>query len=373
MLSREGCAGRLKRIREWMRKNGCDAFLAVDSRNVYYLEGVLVPRGHPVLLWIEAENTQWLVTDSKTVPAQSETIEFESYSPRRVIDRLWRDAAALAASRWRGGTAKKLAIEKDAINATALDALQSCFPHSELYDASSDLADLRRARDPDEVNVLRRIANVTDAGFARAREVVRAGASEVDLYLEICSAMVKAAGCPLEVRGDFACGPRSLKEGGAPINRRLESGDLCVFDLSPIGWGYQADLCRTIAVGEPSTVQLQGYELVCEAIRIAESRLQPGHSATEVYQAVRYFLDQHLLSAVTFWHHLGHGIGMGGHENPRLVPESDQVLRVGDVISIEPGIYNPKLQGGLRIENTYWLAPHGLVQLNSHPTHLMAS
>jgi Xaa-Pro dipeptidase len=346
MLSREGCAGRLERIREWMQKNGCGAFLAVDSRNVYYLEGVLVPRGHPVLLWIEAENTQWLVTDSKTVPAQSEIIEFESYSPRRVIDLLWRDAAALAASRWRGGTAKKIAIEKDAANVTVLDALVRCFPHSELYDASSDLADLRRARDPDEVDVLRRIANVTDAGFARAREVVR---------------------------GDFACGPRSLKQGGVPIDRRLESGDLCVFDLSPMGWGYQADLCRTIAVGEPSAVQLQGYELVCEALRIAESHLQPGHSASAVYQAVRYFLDQHSLSAGTFWHHLGHGIGMGGHENPRFVPESDQVVRVGDVISIEPGIYNPKLQGGLRIENTYWLAPHGLVQLNSHPTYLMAS
>lgn len=175
---------------------------------------------------------------------------------------------------------------------------------------------------------------------------------------------------PVEVQGDFATGPRSLREGGPPIDRRLESGDLCVFDLAPICWGYQADLCRTLAVGPASLLQQRGCELVSEALRIAVRLLEPGRPAREVYQAVYDFLEGDPLSRGTFWHHLGHGTGMGGHENPRLVPESDHVLRLGDVISLEPAIYNPKLQGGLRIENTYWLTPDGPVQLNSHPEYL---
>jgi Xaa-Pro aminopeptidase len=135
-------------------------------------------------------------------------------------------------------------------------------------------------------------------------------------------------------------------------------------------WGYQADLTRTMAVGAPSLLQERGLELVCEALKLTEGLLQPGIPAREIYNAVHEFFEQDELSAGTFWHHLGHGIGMGGHEDPRLVPESDHVLREGDVISIEPGIYNPKLKGGLRIENTYWLSPQGTVQLNSHPTNL---
>src|SRR4030095_11506720 len=92
MLSREGCATRLQRVRSLMQRNGWDAFLFVDTRNVYYLEGVLLPRGRPVLLWVELDNSPFLVTDSKAPSAQAEVIEFESYSPRRVIDHLWRDA-----------------------------------------------------------------------------------------------------------------------------------------------------------------------------------------------------------------------------------------------------------------------------------------
>jgi Xaa-Pro dipeptidase len=273
----------------------------------------------------------------------------------------------------KGRTPRRIALEMDTANGYVLEALRHTFPNSLLCDGTDDLADHRRSRDPEEVVILRRIARVADAGFARARKVVRAGISEIDVYLEVCAAMLKEAGCPLEVLGDFATGPRTLKQGGAPTTGTLESGDLCVFDLFPIGWGYQADLCRTIAVGEPSAAQQHGCNLVCEAMRVAERLLQPGRRAREVYEAVRDFLDKDPLSAGTFWHHLGHGIGMGGHENPLLVPESNHMLRIGDVISVEPGIYTPKLQGGLRFENTYWLTTDGPVQLNSHPTHLAPS
>lgn len=373
MLQPENCRLRLRRVRRLMEEKKCDSFLLVDTRNVYYLEGILLPRGHPVLLWIYLDGCPLLVTDSNSTPAQAEIIRFETYSPRRVLDHPWLDAITGLKERWKGKSIRHVAVEKDAVNGVVLDALRNAFPDSCIDDVSDELADLRRSRDSDEVDILRRIASVAEAGFARAREVVRAGISEIDVYVEICAAMEKKAGEPLEIHGDFSTGPRSLTQGGAPTERTLELGDLCVFDLFPLCWGYQADLCRTIAVGAPSALQQHGHALVCEAMSLAEGLLLPGRPAREIYQAVREFFDQDDLSAGTFWHHLGHGIGMGGHENPRLIPESDHLLRVGDVISVEPGIYNPKLQGGLRIENTYWLTPQGPVQLNSHSLDLAPS
>ena len=65
----------------------------------------------------------------------------------------------------------------------------------------------------------------------------------------------------------------------------------------------------------------------------------------------------------TFWHHAGHGIGYRGHEAPRLIPGSDDVFEVGDVFTLEPGVYSTALQGGIRIEDNYVVREHGLENL----------
>ncbi len=370
MLTAEGCKGRLLRVRNLMLEKQWDALLLTDSRNVCYLEAVVLKPGTPVFLWISGESTPQLATDSATPPVSAEVVPFESYSPRRVLDQPWHEAILALAPRLKGHVAKRVGVEKDSANGMAIDLIRDCLPQCEIVDVSAELADLRRSRDPDEVDVIRQVSAVAEAGFSRAREVIQPGISEIELYIEISGAMIAQAGGPVEIGGDFATGPRSLTEGGVPIERRIESGDLCVYDLFPQCWGYGADLCRAMAVGPATPVQERGHEIVCRALELAETLLEPGRPAREAYQLVHDFLEKDPLSAGTFWHHLGHGVGMGGHENPRLIPESDHVLRLGDVISVEPAFYNPELQGGLRIENTYWLSAEGPIQLNSHPTNL---
>ena len=370
MLTTEGCIGRLGRVRRLMEERKWDALLLTDSRNVRHLQSVVVDPGHPVLLWIERRGTPLLATDSQQAPARAEVVPFESYSPKRVLDRPWMEAVEALAPRLKGRSAPSIGTDKEASNGLVLELLGDLFPASRVRDVSPELDDLRRRRDPDEIEVLKRVAGVAEAGYVRAREVLSPGRSELEIYIEIVSAMIGNAGEPVRVGGDFATGPRSTTSGGPPIDRRLEAGDLSPYDLFPECWGYGADLCRSLTVGPPSDLQQRGWEIVTAALELAESLLEPGRPAREAHQTIRAFLERDPLSAGTFWHHLGHGVGMGGHENPRLVPDSHHVLRLGDVISIEPGFYNPELQGGLRIENTYWLTESGPQQLNSHPTEL---
>ena len=370
MLTTEGCIGRLGRVRRMMEERKWDALLLTDSRNVRHLQSVVVDPGHPVLLWIERRGTPLLATDSPQAPARAEVVPFESYSPKRVLDRPWMEAVEALAPRLKGRSAPSIGTDKEASNGLVLELLGDLFQASRVRDISPELDDLRRRRDPDEVEVLKRVAGVAEAGYVRAREVLSPGRSELAVYIEIVSAMIENAGEPVRVGGDFATGPRSTSSGGPPIDRRLEAGDLSPYDLFPECWGYGADLCRSLTVGPPSAPQRRGWEIVTAALELAESLLEPGRPAREAYATIRAFLERDPLSAGTFWHHLGHGVGMGGHENPRLVPDSHHILRLGDVISIEPGFYNPELQGGLRIENTYWLTESGPQQLNSHPTEL---
>ena len=72
------------------------------------------------------------------------------------------------------------------------------------------------------------------------------------------------------------------------------------------------------------------------------------------------FLDEHELTRSTFWHHAGHGIGYRGREAPRIIPGCGDVFEVGDVLTLEPGVYSAALQGGIRVEDNYVIREHGL-------------
>ena len=257
---------------------------------------------------------------------------------------------ALDGSRGSSGTQAQRPIgplhrdRQGGVERVGIGTVGDLFPASRVRDVSPDLDDLRRRRDPDEIEVLKRVAGVAEAGYVRAREVLSPGRSELEIYIEIVSAMIENAGEPIRVGGDFATGPRSTGSGGPPIDRRLEAGTSAPTISFPSAGIWRGPLQKPHR-RPPSDLQQRGWEIVTAALELAESLLEPGRPAREAYQTIRAFLERDPLSAGTFWHHLGHGVGMGGHENPRLVPGSHHVLRLGDVISIEPGFYNPELQG----------------------------
>src|SRR6476646_4394699 len=101
MLQQEGCKNRLQRVKQLMQEKEYDSILLVDTRNVYYLEGVLLPKGHPVLLWLNQDDRPLLVTDSKETPADAEVMEFDTYSPRRVLGNPWLNALLRIKDRWK--------------------------------------------------------------------------------------------------------------------------------------------------------------------------------------------------------------------------------------------------------------------------------
>jgi Xaa-Pro aminopeptidase len=69
----------------------------------------------------------------------------------------------------------------------------------------------------------------------------------------------------------------------------------------------------------------------------------------------------------SFFHHLGHGTGLSPHEAPYLNADWDDVLQVGDLFTVEPGLYHADLRGGVRLEQNYWLTGNGLCRLSSYP------
>lgn len=169
--------------------------------------------------------------------------------------------------------------------------------------------------------------------------------------------------------------PHYMGEG--PIDR---TGPI-VIDIYPQSTvtRFFADMTRTVCLGEPSSELLAMYESVQAAYNAAVATLGPGVRCSEVHQAaVDVFIAHNYQTsgvgtefrfAEGFVHSLGHGVGTAVHEEPTLSMNSDAVLQVGDVITIEPGLYYKHI-GGVRLEDLFVITPTGYERLTTLPLEL---
>lgn len=231
------------------------------------------------------------------------------------------------------------------------------------------VARLRRRKDPDELDLMRRCMTATDAGHAWARANIRGGITELDVYRGVNSACIQTAGQAVIVYGDFAVSPGPERRGGPPTDRILKDGDLFILDYSVVMGGYRSDFTNTLCVGKaPSADQRRLYDLCRQAMAGGERELRAGASCPAVYDAVnRPFETANV--AQYFPHHAGHGLGLSHPEAPYLVRHATETLEAGDVVTLEPGLYIPGV-GGLRIENNYHITDTGFEQLSRHAISL---
>ena len=227
------------------------------------------------------------------------------------------------------------------------------------------LGDLRRPKDPDEVEVLRACMRATEAGHAWARSHLRAGMTELDAYEGVFAACSTAAGRPVVVYGDFAVSPGSARRGGPPTGRVLRDGDTFILDYSVVLFGYRSDFTNTLVVGgKPSAEQRRLFDACVAAMAAGEGQLRAGATCQSVYDAVRGSLGGAGL-ADHFPHHAGHGLGLSHPEAPFIVRDSSETLVAGDVVTLEPGVYVDGV-GGIRIEHNYFVTADGFERLSNH-------
>ncbi len=231
------------------------------------------------------------------------------------------------------------------------------------------IAEMRRQKDPDEVEVLRRAMRAGGAGHAVARQVVRPGITELDVYLAVSSACERAAGQAVIVYGDFAVSPGPERTGGPPTDRVLEAGDMMIVDFSVVIDGYRGDFTNTIVVGgKPLPDQRRLFDLCTAAMAAGERELRAGRDCRTVYDAVNDVFDRAGM-AQYFPHHAGHGIGLTHPESPYIVRGATETLLAGDVVTLEPGLYVPGV-GGIRIEHNYLITDSSYERLSNHTISL---
>jgi Xaa-Pro aminopeptidase len=227
------------------------------------------------------------------------------------------------------------------------------------------VADMRRAKDADEIALLKQCMRATEAGHAWARANVKPGMTELQVYEGVFAACVEAAKQPVIVYGDFAVSPGPERRGGPPTERVLLPGDMFILDYSVVLRGYRSDFTNTLVVGrQPNADQRQLYDHCVAAMAAGEKELRAGASCKAVYDAVRGAFERAGV-AEHFPHHAGHGLGLSHPEAPFFVREATETLLAGDVVTLEPGLYVTGV-GGIRIEHNYLVTDTGYERLSNH-------
>lgn len=227
------------------------------------------------------------------------------------------------------------------------------------------LAKMRRRKDADEIAIIKKCMRATEAGHAWARENIKPGMTELDVYCGVNNACIQAAGQSVIVYGDFAVSPGPKRRGGPPTDQVIEAGDMFILDFAVVIHGYRSDFTNTMVVGkEPTSDQQRLYDLCMAAMQAGEHELRNGQSCLTVYEAVRDVFDREGV-AQHFPHHAGHGLGLTHPEAPYIVRDANESLQTGDVITLEPGLYIEGI-GGIRIEHNYLITDDGYERLSNH-------
>ena len=359
----EACRGRQQRLLAEMRRLSIDLAIITRTEHVQWLAG---PRFGWVFepaaaLTIDGKLTLVAPNKAPDVAAADEVVTYEAQW-HSTLRNDQREASSIELLKTLVGKpkAKRIGVEFSSFGPHLAKTLEA-----ERVDLEPELYRLRRRKDPDELARLKKAIAGTKAMYARAREIIRPGLNELDMFNELQAVAVREFGEMLTGTGnDYACGER----GGPPRDRKIEDGELYILDLGPAYRGYFADNCRAIAVGKPTDEQLAANEYITEVFNIVQRQVKPGASCRKLFETVQAYLDSAPLGV--FDHHLGHGIGLFPHEAPHLNPRWDDTFQEGDVFTAEPGLYDPKLRAGIRLENDYLVTATGVELLTDFPLHL---
>lgn len=364
MLTAEGCRQRRQRL--WQRLDPPpegDYLLLADPIHLAYLANFFVDpfslsAGFRGYLLVRRDGHAKLIHDNR-LPKSVEQAHVED---RRAV--VWYDGQA-------PGRGPRQLAPLESVNPQGAGLRV----HDRLGDPYAPvvihtLADMRRSKDPDEIDSLRQCMRVTEAGHAWARANVQPGMTELDVYCGINGACVHAAGQAVIVYGDFAVSPGPERRGGAPTNRVLQAGDMLILDFSVVIDGYRSDFTNTLVVGGKPNAEQQRLGALCVAAMAAgEKELRAGNSCLAVYRAVYGTFDKEKMGDF-FPHHAGHGLGLTHPEAPFFVRQANETLMAGDVVTLEPGLYVPNV-GGIRIEHNYLVTAGGFERLSEHTIGLV--
>jgi len=264
----------------------------------------------------------------------------------------------------------RVIFQADHVSVARRDALADEHGDVEWVPKTEVLTRLVGPKTQDEISQIRAAQSITEKVFREIIDLIEPGMTERKIAAEIVYRHLKKGAESMAFDPIVASGPNGARPHARPTDRSVQTGDAVVIDMGCFRDGYASDMTRTVAVGDPGDTARRGYEAVLEAQRAALNAAQSGMTGKELDAVARESLEAAEL-AEYFTHGLGHGLGLEVHEWPRVSHTADDELPAGACVTIEPGVYLPEKQYGVRIEDIVVLQEEGCENLTHSPKELL--
>lgn len=352
-MNSEIITARVEKLRALMADKGLDVFtLIVDERanseSCHYISGF---RGSSAgLIITQASST--LITDGRyTTQAKSQTpftiiiqseLAMPEYIAKAISDGGYSRAGFEAGKISHATYTKHLAPVK-----------------CEWIDASDMIPTLRRTKDAHEVSMIREAGRIGREALGNVLKLAHVGMSESEFEILLTGEIKRLGAEKGWAHDDFivASGERSAMCHAPATGKKFADGETVTVDYGAMYEGYMSDITRNFALGHVSSKAREINDVLLRAHGEAVKALHPGVKGVDIDAVARKVIAEAGYGEY-FVHGLGHGLGLEVHESPRLSRTSKDVLKAGDVVTVEPGIYIEGW-GGLRIEDDYLITEDG--------------
>jgi len=198
---------------------------------------------------------------------------------------------------------------------------------------------------------------IAEKVFNEVEDFLRPGLSEKEVASFIRKSLKKNGAQKESFKIIVASGPRSALIHGFSSDRVIKKDDIVMLDFGALYKGFRSDITRTYLLGKPNEKQRRIHALLFKAQRSAITKVKAGVPAKIIDKTARDIIEKSGFGKY-FRHSTGHGIRNKVHEPPHVNQRSESILKDGDVITIEPGIYMDNW-GGMRIEDMVLVTKKG--------------
>jgi Xaa-Pro aminopeptidase len=256
------------------------------------------------------------------------------------------------------------------------DWLQLAAPQAKLKDVRQQINAMRQIKSPGELAFLQKAIDLSLDAHLEAMKMMRPGLYEYQVGAKMVEVHAWGGSEAEGYAPIVGAGPNSTVLHYDSLAREIEDGDIVVLDVGALYSGYSADITRTIpANGKFTPRQREIYSIVLGSQNAALAMLKPGNTVCKkgdnsAYKASYDYINSHGKDlhgkplGQYYIHGLSHHIGLDVHDPGEYCAP----LRPGMVITVEPGIYIPEENLGVRIEDDVLITDSGYKFLSERLT-----
>ncbi|MFN3995022.1 MAG: M24 family metallopeptidase [bacterium] len=345
------------RVKEYLYLTDIDAFVTNYRPNFMYLSGF---SGSTAFLLITRDDDYLFVDGRYSLRARSEADD-----EIVIVDCL--DKTSI--SKKLVEKTKELKIEKIGVEKNNLKVGDYLYLNENFKTLVFNylVENLRAQKDYEEIEKIKKALNIAEKVLKEVEEKLYGGVdkiTEIEVASYIKNRVVELGAQGLAFEPIVAFGKNTAFPHYSSSNVVLKEGDFIIVDMGAVVDGYHSDITRSFCVGKNEQFN-RLYNIVLEAQQKAISSIKADDFSDSPYKMAVEVFEKYGL-ADKFVHGLGHGVGLEIHELPSMSSVRSGFLKVGNIVTVEPGIYIEGV-GGIRIEDMVLVKDSGIEVLTSYP------